>query len=206
MGVAVMGGENRALTESIGVHALFADAVSDYDAGRLAQAAKGFAQVRAQASDHPGALAGLYQTNWQLGNRRDAEQAFSLLVAAGLDAGILSFKLLFRLGRTDFIDSDDLPSQYRMWIKSIGQGAVAKGRCVVVTGHASKSGPRELNAKLSLQRAERIVAQMNQMVSAAKGRFKTAGKGSDETVVGTGANDASDAIDRRVEFTVSPCG
>ena len=32
------------------------------------------------------------------------------------------------------------------------------------------------------------------------------GKGSREMMVGTGKDDASDALDRRVEFKVAPCG
>jgi len=39
----------------------------------------------------------------------------------------------------------------------------------------------------------------------ARARFKAAGRGFQDTIVGTGANDATDAIDRRVEFRVRSC-
>ena len=40
--------------------------------------------------------------------KAEAEQAFSDLVAAGVDAGSLSVKLLFKVGGTAFVDSADL--------------------------------------------------------------------------------------------------
>ena len=203
--LAVMAGEKHPLSQSIQVQALFADAISDYESDRLEEAVKGFSGVHGVARDHPGALAGLYQSTWRLGRRNEAEQAFSKLVAVGLDAGTLSFKLLFKVGSTDFIDNADLSTQYRLWLRAVAEGAVAKRKCVDVTGHASKSGTAEMNNRLSLQRAERVVAQLAQVSPATRGKFRAHGKGFEQTIVGTGVDDASDAIDRRVEFTVKPC-
>lgn len=76
--------------------------------------------MKALAAGHPGALTGLYQTYWKHGRKPEAEQAFSDLVAAGIDAGTLSVKLLFKVGGTAFVDSADLSTQYRLWLKSVG--------------------------------------------------------------------------------------
>jgi hypothetical protein len=46
---------------------------------------------------------------------------------------------------------------------------------------------------------------IQQQTTATQGKVKAFGKGFQETIVGSGANDASDAIDRRVEFVVKTC-
>lgn len=203
--LAVLSGQKRPLQQLIQIQATFADTVSDYEAGKLEDAVKGFSEVLKLDSKHPGAMTGLYQSNWQLGRKDDAERAFGKLVDAGFDAGTLSFKLLFKVGRSDFIDNADLSAQYRLWLKVVGQESVAKNKCADVNGHASKSGTAEANDRLSLQRAERIVSQMVRASPGARGKFKPNGLGFRETFVGTGADDASDAIDRRVEFKVNVC-
>lgn len=206
--VDVMTGQPQpagALGSALQIQSVLSEAIAAYEASRYPDAEQGFMKVKALASNHPGALTGLYQTYWKQGRRSDAEQAFSDLVAAGVDAGSLSVKLLFKVGGTAFVDSADLATQYRLWLKSVGQVASAKDRCVDVTGHASKSGSAEFNDRLSQQRAESIVALIAQTSRDARSRFKSAGRGFQETIVGTGANDATDAIDRRVEFKVRAC-
>ena len=202
----VMDGQTQSLSSNLQVQSQLSDAIAAYEASRFSDAEQGFIKVRALAASHPGALTGLYQTYWKMGRKPEAEQAFSDLVAAGIDAGSLSVKLLFKVGGTAFVDSADLSTQYRLWLKSVGQVVTAKDRCVDVTGHASKSGSAEFNERLSQQRAESIVALIMQTSRDARTRFKSAGRGFQETIVGTGANDATDAIDRRVEFKVRSCG
>lgn len=203
--VDVMSGQKRPLNQVLQVHSTFTEAIAAYEAGRYAEAEQGFSMVHKLAPDHPGALTGLYQTYWQMGRKAEAEQAFAKLVNVGIDAGALSVKLLFKVASTEYVDSPDLVAQYRLWLKSIGQGVVAKDRCVDVNGHASKSGASDFNSRLSLQRAERIVTQVVQATPPARTRFKAIGKGYEDAIVGTGADDASDAIDRRVEFRVKGC-
>ncbi len=203
--VNVMDGQTQSLTGNLQIQSQLSDAIAAYEASRFGDAEQGFIKVRAQAANHPGALTGLYQTYWKMGRKADAEQAFSDLVAAGIDAGTLSVKLLFKVGGTAFVDSADLATQYRLWLKSVGEVVNAKNRCVDVTGHASKSGSAELNDRLSQQRAESVVTLITQTSREARSRFKSAGRGFQETIVGTGANDATDAIDRRVEFKVRTC-
>jgi outer membrane protein OmpA-like peptidoglycan-associated protein len=181
------------------------EAIAAYEAGKYDEAERGFTKVRAMATDHRGALSGLYQTFWKTQRRADAEQAFDSLIGTSLDADSIAVKLLFRLGSASFVDTADLANQYRVWLKSIGQVSASKNRCLDVIGHASKSGTAELNDRLSLQRAESVVATIAQTSNDARNRFKASGRGFQETIVGTGANDATDAIDRRVEFKVRSC-
>ena len=203
--VGAMYGESRTLNEVLALQSELANAVTAYEGNRYAEAEQGFTNIRKVAVNHPTALTGLYQTYWRTGRKAEAEQVFSELVAAGIDAGSLSVKLLFKVGGTAFVDSADLPIQYRLWMKSVGQVVASKNKCVDVTGHASKSGSPEYNDRLSLQRAESIVTLISQTSRDARQRFKSAGRGYQETIVGTGANDATDAIDRRVEFKVRDC-
>lgn len=198
-------GQGRVVDGELLLQSAVSDAIAAYEAGRFDDAERGFVRAKAMSKDHPAALTGLYQTYWKQGRSAEAEQAFAELVSASVDAGSLSVKLLFKVGATSFVDSGDLPTQYRLWLKSIGQVVSGKERCVDVTGHASKSGSPDYNERLSLQRAESIVGIIAQTSRDARTRFKAAGRGFQETIVGTGANDATDAIDRRVEFRVRNC-
>ncbi|MBL8308787.1 MAG: OmpA family protein [Burkholderiales bacterium] len=200
-----VGGQGRVIDGELLLQSAVSDAITAYEAGRYDDAERGFVRAKAMSKDHPAALTGLYQTYWKQGRTTEAEQAFAELVAASVEAGSLSVKLLFKVGATAFVDSGDLPTQYRLWLKSIGQVVSSKERCVDVTGHASKSGSADYNERLSLQRAEGIVGLIAQTSRDARTRFKAAGRGFQDTIVGTGANDATDAIDRRVEFRVRSC-
>ena len=200
-----MDGQKKPLGNALQVQSELANAVAFYEEGKYSEAEQGFIKLRGMAANHPGALTGLYQTYWKMARKPEAEQVFSDLVAAGIDAGSLSVKLLFKVGGTAFVDSADLSAQYRLWLKSVGQVVATKDRCVDVTGHASKSGSTEYNDRLSLQRAESIIVMIGQTSRDARTRFKAAGRGFQETIVGSGANDATDAIDRRVEFKVRAC-
>lgn len=202
--IGAMGG-GRSLEVELKVQSELASAITAYEAGRYAEAELGFAKVRAMATNHPLALTGLYQTYWKLNRKEDAEKAFGDLVGVSLDSGALAVKLLFKVGATSFVENADLNSQYRLWLKSVGQVIAEKNRCLDVTGHASKSGASEYNDRLSLQRAEGIVTMITQTNAETKKRFKSSGRGFQDTIIGTGANDATDAIDRRVEFKVRAC-
>jgi len=90
---------------------------------------------------------------------------------------------------------------YKIYIKQIANLVVAGPECrVKIIGHSSKTGAEDLNDKLSLQRAEWIQNQMALYAPKIKGKSETIGCGFKENLVGTGKDDITDAIDRRVEF------
>jgi outer membrane protein OmpA-like peptidoglycan-associated protein len=80
--------------------------------------------------------------------------------------------------------------------------------CLEVTGHTSPTGPEPLNERLSLLRAE-VRQSRDKLEGATRRRSPNGlianGVGSRQTMVGNGRDDASDALDRRVEFKVIGC-
>lgn len=193
------------MSDALNTQSAYGAAVAAYEAGQYKEAGLQFQTVLVTSPKHQGALSGLYQSYWNLGMKKEAEAAFADLVSAGIDAGGLSVKLLFGVGGTAFVANADLVQQYAVWQKVIAQTIVKKGVCMDVTGHASKTGGDSFNDKLSQQRAAKIVANMQSAVPASKGMLKAIGKGSQQNIVGTGADNETDAVDRRVEFSVRGC-
>jgi outer membrane protein OmpA-like peptidoglycan-associated protein len=97
-------------------------------------------------------------------------------------------------------------SGYDMWIRQIAGRAVSSNACLQVTGHTSATGPAALDDRLSLLRAEYIQSRLESEQAPLKKRIVAAGVGSRENLIGTGKDDASDALDRRVELKpIEPC-
>lgn len=202
---AVLSGQKRSLGNGLILHAALTEATEAFEAENWPEAEQRFQRVLELSPQHTGALSGLYQVYWISGRKIDAEKMFVQLATAGIDAGSLSVKLLFKLGSTDFIDDTDLMQQYQLWLRGIGQAIVNKKACLNIEGHASASGSADFNQKLSLSRATRIATRIQQFSSVPKGATVPYGKGVTEMIVGTGANNATDSIDRRVEFVVRSC-
>ncbi|MEI6214349.1 MAG: OmpA family protein [Desulfuromonadales bacterium] len=193
--------------DRLALNAKLADAREAYESGDFTSAEKSFSEVLVQVNGKNFvALSGLYQSLIRLNRLAEAEKAFGNLVDFGLESGSLSLKFLFKVGSTDFLAKDDLSTQYPLWIRQIAQQLSSKKLCLNVNGHASRTGSPELNERLSLQRAERIVVQLKKASpSLSSGRLKAFGKGFRENIVGSGTNDTLDAIDRRVDFDVTSC-
>jgi outer membrane protein OmpA-like peptidoglycan-associated protein len=148
---------------------------------------------------------GLYLTNWALGDRRSATKAFSELVDYQFSHGRLSVKILFRSNSTAFWSDPENPAPYRDWLSVIAQRTVADQTCLQLTGHASPSGSAALNDRLSLARAERIRRDLVEIEASLRNRITVQGVGARDAIVGTGRDDATDLVDRRVDFQVEPC-
>lgn len=180
--------------------ALIADAIVDYDAGRYDAAQ---ARYRAVLADPGGeqlrALNGVYLTDWALGRRGAAEQDFGRVVDYGLGQGRLAVKFVFRPGSTAFWPDRAISGAYPMWIRQIARRADVGGACLALTGHTSATGSPEGNERLSLARAERVRRGLAADRPAMRARTVAQGVGAREPIVGTGADDATDALDRRVE-------
>ena len=74
-----------------------------------------------------------------------------------------------------------------------------------MVGHTSATGLPAINDRLSGLRADYIKDRLEDEQRSLRGRLIATGKGSREMIVGTGKDDASDALDRRVEFKTAQC-
>jgi outer membrane protein OmpA-like peptidoglycan-associated protein len=74
-----------------------------------------------------------------------------------------------------------------------------------LVGHTSRTGSVPYNDRLSLQRATYIKQRLEKEAPQLASRTRASGMGFRENLVGTGTDDARDALDRRVEFKISEC-
>jgi outer membrane protein OmpA-like peptidoglycan-associated protein len=197
---------NPLYAERIMAAALVAEAIEAYETGRYQESLDLYASAqRTSAGDQFRVYNGLYLANWKLGRRDRAEAAFRNIVDYGLQHQRLAVKFLFRPGSTAFGPDTKLTEPYPVWLRTIASRATTGNACLEVTGHTSATGPEPLNERLSLLRAEYVKSQLEANAPALAKRAIASGMGSKQTMVGTGRDDASDALDRRVEFKVIGC-
>ena len=149
---------------------------------------------------------GIYLTNVRLGHMKEAEDAFAKIAALGLATNNLAVKLLFRPGGTEFWPDPKVSALYPMWLRQIAHAAQAANSCLNIVGHTSRSGSEQTNERLSLARATVVRDRLDHAVPGLSRKSQVSGVGYRENLVGSGADDASDALDRRVEFKVVGCG
>jgi hypothetical protein len=196
-----------AYLRAVRVQALVADGIRAYEGRRYRQALNFYQEARAVApADQQLRIRnGLYLANQALGRRRDAEAAFASVVDYGLERGRLAVKFVFRPGSTAFWPDPAISGPYPMWLRQIAMKADERSACLGVEGHSSPTGTAAANERLSLARAERVRSGLVARRPGLRERLAAEGLGSRETVVGTGADDASDVLDRRVEFEPRSC-
>jgi outer membrane protein OmpA-like peptidoglycan-associated protein len=191
---------NGILTASI-----VSEAIGAYDASRYRDALDLYeTAVKTPAGNQLRVYNGLYLTNWKLGHRDQAAEAFGRVVDYGLDNNALGVKILFRPGSTGFDTSEQSTGPYDMWLRQIADHSASKRACLQVTGNSSPSGSAALNDQLSQLRAEYVKGRLETDTPALQGHVIATGVGAKNNLVGTGSDDLSDALDRRVEFKVIP--
>jgi tetratricopeptide (TPR) repeat protein len=150
-------------------------------------------------------LNGIYLASWKLGRTQEAEQAFGKVVALGLANNNLGVKFLFNPGTTDFWSDPKVSGPYPIWMRQIARQTAQTKVCMNVVGHTSHTGSEPYNDKLSAQRAAAIRQKLGAEAGELLARTKTSGVGYRENIIGTGTDDASDSLDRRVEFKIVGC-
>jgi tetratricopeptide (TPR) repeat protein len=150
-------------------------------------------------------LNGIYLTTFKLGRIAEAEQAFGRVVALGIAYNELGVKFLFNPGSTEFWSDAKVSGPYGMWLRQIAKEGTAAKVCMNVVGHTSKTGSEQANDTLSLQRANFIKQRLSTESTLLGSRTKTVGMGFRQNIVGSGSDNAVDALDRRVEFKIIPC-
>jgi outer membrane protein OmpA-like peptidoglycan-associated protein len=150
-------------------------------------------------------LNGIYLASWKLGRANEAEEAFGKVVALGLSSNNLGVKFLFNPGTTNFWSDPQVSGPYGLWLRQIARQALVAKVCMNVVGHTSLTGSQAYNDRLSQQRAAYIKKRLDTEAPELAPRTRPSGMGFRENIVGTGTDDARDALDRRVEFKITEC-
>ncbi len=149
---------------------------------------------------------GLYNIHRQQRNPEKAEYYFGKLIEAIVEENqSINVKLFFEVNSTEFIRKPALREQYMIWLRQIGYYFQNHQKCVQILGHASHTGTVEYNKKLSAARAEAVQKIIESYYPNISSHSQVVGMGFDQNIIGTGADDISDAIDRRVEFKLMNC-
>jgi outer membrane protein OmpA-like peptidoglycan-associated protein len=186
---------------------LISEAADAYDEGHYKEALDLYRTARkTPAGDQLRVYNGIYLSETKLGHSEEATAAFRDLVDYGLRKKRLAVKFLFRPGSVRFVADNPFSNNYGMWLQQIAAGTSASHQCLQVTGHTSPTGPPALNDSLSLLRAEYIQSRLEGDEPQLKKRTVAAGVGSRENLIGTGKDDKTDVLDRRVELKpIDPC-
>ncbi len=195
-----------AYLSGFGTSAVVNRATAAYEAGRYPEALAYYTQ----ASQMPGGNQmrvwnGEYLANLALGRPREAEEAFGKMVDAGLAQGKLAVKFVFRPASTQFWPDRAVSGQYPAWLRQIAERSVARKACLLVVGHTSPTGTPAANEILSERRAQFVREQIVRRATVMQARTEARGRGASEPLVGTGKDNASDVLDRRVEFEPQAC-
>ena len=183
------------------------EANTAYNAERYPEALAKYRAVGAlTGGDQLRTLNGIYLANTKLGRAAEAESAFGHIVAYGIRFSQLDVKFLFNPGSTVFWSDPKVSSAYGMWLRQIAKEGNAAKVCMNIVGHTSRTGSEGANDALSLQRATMIQQRLAAEAGAIGSRAKAVGMGYRENIIGSGSDNAVDALDRRVEFKIVPCG
>lgn len=149
--------------------------------------------------------AGLYQAYRKLGQLDKAELAFAKMFQLGVAERNLSVKFLFQVNSTEFVAHPEIRQQYTMWLRQIGKFFEQTQYCIEILGHTSRTGAERYNQQLSLQRAEKVQGLIAPYFDRIHQRSRSVGRGFLDNIVGSGTDDARDAVDRRVDFQIANC-
>ncbi len=195
---------NPVYVDRIGTASLISDGITEYDNKRYRESLAFYrTAMRRPGGDQLRVHNGIYLANWKLTRREDATQSFGDLVSFGLKNDKLAVRLLFQPGSTQFFG--EATSPYSMWLQQIASRAAESDTCLEIVGHTSATGPAQLNERLSVLRAQTIKSNLERDDRRLAGKLIATGVGPREILIGTGKDDASDALDRRVEFKVQKC-
>ena len=193
--------------ERIATATLINEATTLYNSERYQDALGQYRSALATpAGEQLRVLNGIYLTNVKLGRMNEAEQAFGRVVAMGIAYNELGVKFLFNPGSTEFWSDTRISGAYGMWLRQIAREATAAKVCMNIVGHTSRTGSEQSNDVLSLQRASYVKQRLTAEAAELGPRTKPVGMGFRQNIVGSGTDNAVDALDRRVEFKIVPCG
>ncbi len=192
--------------ERIAAATVINEAMVSYNAERYEEALGQYRSALATpAGEQMRVLNGIYLSTSKLNRPAEAEAAFGRVVAFGIAARELGVKFLFNPNSTDFWSDPKISGPYQMWLRQIAREAGTAKVCMEVVGHTSKTGTEAYNDALSLRRATTIRQRLIGESAELGGRTRPTGMGFRQNLVGSGSDDAVDALDRRVEFKIVAC-
>jgi outer membrane protein OmpA-like peptidoglycan-associated protein len=195
---------NKTYLDGIITAATVGEAIAAYDAGRYADALQLYNDAaQTPAGDQLRVYNGVYLSSFKL-HRRDLPQTFDRVLDYGYRKNVLALKILFGPGTASFDYREKFSSQYPIWLQQIAHKQSQSYSCLEIVGHTSATGAAVLNDRLSELRAQRVKNQLDADAPQIRGKTTARGVGSSELMVGTGRDDESDALDRRVEFKLKP--
>lgn len=198
---------DQAYADRILVASMTNDAIEAYNGGRYREALDTYNSVmKVPGGEQLRTLNGIYLANVRLRRTKEAMQSFGDVVDYGLRGDRLAVKFLFRPSSTQFANDKRYRSTYETWLRIIAERTATKRACLEVVGHTSATGLAALNDRLSTLRADYIKDRLEDEQPALRRRLIASGRGSKEMLVATGKDDASDALDRRVELKTIQCG
>ncbi len=135
----------------------------------------------------------------------EAESVYGRLIRTSIaETSEISSKITFAPNSLSPLESK--VRLYNIYMKQIAKLVAELPACKIkIIGHSSRTGSKAYNDHLSLQRSLWIRKHMASYVPQITGRSEAVGRGFSENIVGTGADDITDEIDRRVEFKFSHC-
>lgn len=197
---------DKEYTDGLTTAALMAEGDRLYDGVNYEKALSRYKEASLRADGQTmRTYAAMYQAYRKLSRMEDAEVAFGRLIALGYSTNNMNIKLMFSVASTQFIADPDLRNQYAIWLRQIARLFAKTDSCLNIVGHTSRSGNEAFNESLSLQRAQTVQKLMQKDFPNVMKRSTPMGRGWKESIVGIGSDDARDAIDRRVEFRITPC-
>ena len=197
---------NPVYADRIRTAALIGEAIEAYNAGQYQRALALYEEARqTPGGDQLRVYNGIYLAQWRLGQREAATKSFGQIVDHGLTNQNLAIRFLFKPGTTAFIPNPQISGPYPLWLRQVAIHTANSNACLEIAGHTSPTGPQPLNDRLSLRRAEYIKQRLESQSPELRKRTIATGKGSSENLIGTGTDDLSDALDRRVGFQVIDC-
>ena len=198
---------DQVYADRIVIASLVNDGIQAYDEGRYRDALDVYqSALKTPGGEQLRVFNGIYLANYKLHRSRAAMSAFGKVVDYGLKGDKLAVKFLFKPGSTQFASDRSIRGPYSAWLETIAERTSAKQGCLEVVGHTSATGLPAVNDRLSGLRADYIKDRLESEQGSLRGRLVAAGRGSREMIVGTGRDDASDSLDRRVELKVMQCG
>ena len=195
-----------AYLSGMGTSAVVNRAIAAYEGGRYPEALADYTQAsQLPGGDQMRVWNGVYLTSVALGRTREAEEAFGKMVDVGLAQGKLGVKFVFRPASVQFWPDPAVSGQYPVWLREIALRSAARKACLLVVGHSSPTGTPVANEVLSERRAQFVRGQIVRRAAVLRARTEARGRGARDPLVGTGKDNASDVLDRRVEFEPQAC-